>query len=154
MFSASALRPEEKDMSWDIFVQDIPAGVTSVREIPDDFEPGSLGPRAEIFEGIRTALPFADYSDGSWIRVDLPEVSMEISLGKDDPVQGFTFHVRGGYLAAAAIADVLRQLGVRAFDPEADNGLFDMATAGVSLQRWQEFRDAVLHSRTTLRNAR
>jgi hypothetical protein len=154
MFSASALRPEEKDMSWDIFVQDIPAGVTSVREIPDDFESGSLGPRAEIFEGIRTALPFANYSDGSWIRVDLPEVSMEISLGKDDPVQGFTFHVRGGYLAAAAIADVLRQLGVRAFDPEADNGLFDMATAGVSLRRWQEFRDAVLHSRTTLGNAR
>jgi hypothetical protein len=130
-------------MSWDIFVQDIPASVTSVQEIPDDFEPGSLGPRAEIFEAIRAALPFADYSDGSWIRVDLPEVSMEISLGKDDPVLGFAFHVRGGYLAAAAIAEVLRQLGVRAFDPEADNGLFDMATARVSLQRWQQFREAV-----------
>jgi hypothetical protein len=131
-------------MSWDVFVQDIPLGVTSVADIPDDFEPKPLGPHTEVLGAIRAALPFADYSDDSWIRVDLPEVSMEISLGKDDPVRGFAIHVRGGYLSVAAIAEILGQLGARAFDPGAGNGLFDVATASDSLQRWQQFRASVL----------
>jgi hypothetical protein len=131
-------------MSWDIFVQDVPMDVSSVTDIPVDFEPKPLGRHTAILEVIRAALPFADFSDDSWIRVDLPEVSMEISLGKDDPVKGFAFHVRGGHLSAAAIADILGQLDARAFDPGADNGLFDMATSSESLRRWQQFRDSVL----------
>jgi len=131
-------------MSWDIFVQDIPLGVNSVTDIPFDFEPKPLGSHTAILAVIRAALPFADFSDDSWIRVDLPEVSMEISLGKDDPVQGFAFHVRGGHLSATVIAEILGQLDARAFDPGTDNGLFDIATSSESLRRWQQFRDSVL----------
>jgi hypothetical protein len=144
LLSKSSTVRRESDMSWDIFVQDIPASATSVDEIPDDFKPKPLGPHSELLRAIRTVLPFADYSDRTWIRVDLPEVSMEISLGDDDPVQGFAFHVRGGDLSAAAIAEILGRIGVRAFDPESDNGLFDLATPGGSLQRWQQFRDSAL----------
>jgi hypothetical protein len=39
-------------MSWDIFVQDVPASVQSVAEIPDDFQPSPIGSRAEILAGI------------------------------------------------------------------------------------------------------
>ena len=128
----------------DVYVRDIPASVSSLHEIPDDFTPGSLGSRAEVLLAIRTVLPFADYSDGSWVRVDLPEVSMEISIGKDDPVGGFEFHVRGGEFAGAAIAEILEQLGARAMDLQAWNGLFDVRIARHSLARWQQYKAAVV----------
>jgi len=133
-------------VSWDVYVQDIPADVSSVGDIPDDFNPRSLGPRAEILRAIRAVLPFADYSDDSWVQVNLPEISMEISIGKDDPVDGFAFHVRGGALSGAVIAEILVQLGARAIDPQAENGLFDVGTAERSLARWQEYKAAVISS--------
>jgi len=32
-------------MSWDIFVQDIPPSITSIQDIPDDFQPSVIGAR-------------------------------------------------------------------------------------------------------------
>ena len=37
-------------MSWDIIVQDLPEGIRSIKEIPDDYEPKDIGLRSEIIE--------------------------------------------------------------------------------------------------------
>lgn len=131
-------------MSWDIFVQDIPRLATSVDEIPDDFIPGPIASRAVILDAIQAVLPFADVSDPSWIRIDSQGVALEISIQEADPVESFAFHVRGGEHSIGAIAEILARLGLRAFDPQAQSGIFDPSTAAESLARWQAYRDRAL----------
>lgn len=129
-------------MSWDVFVQDIPPHAASLDDIPDDFEPQPLGPRSRIVAAIVRIAPFADVSDPSWLRIDGHGVDLEVSLGDDDPVEEFAFHVRGGDASAGFIAAVLKELGLRAIDGESETGLFDERTAAASLERWKSFRDA------------
>ena len=131
-------------MSWDIFVQDIPASATSVDEIPDDFIPRQIGTRDAILDAIRSTLPFADMSDLSWIRVNSHGIDLEISLREADPVKSFAFHVRGGEHSIGAIAEILNRLGLRAFDPGAQRGIFDPSTSVESLAHWQAYRDRVV----------
>jgi hypothetical protein len=131
-------------MSWDVFVQDIPASATSVDEIPDDFIPSQIGTRAAILDVIRSVLPFADMSDPSWIRVHSHAIDLEISLRETDPVESFAFHVRGGEHSIGAIAEILARLGLRALDPGAQSGILDPSTAVQSLARWQAYRDRAL----------
>ena len=48
-------------MSRDIFVQDLPAGITSVDEIPDDWQPGPLAFGQEaVVEAVRQLAPAAE----------------------------------------------------------------------------------------------
>jgi hypothetical protein len=53
-------------MSWDIFVQDFPERAKSVAEIPRDFPPPPLGPRADIASRIKRIVPQADFTDQGW----------------------------------------------------------------------------------------
>lgn len=128
---------------WAVVVRDIPAGVSTISDIPD-FTPGSLGSRAHILRAIHTVLPFADYSDSSLVRVDLPEISIEISIGEGDPVGGFECHVRHGEFAGAAIAEILEQLGAGAFYLNGGDGLFDGRIAERSRARWQQYKAAAV----------
>ena len=52
-------------MSWDIFVQDIPAAALSVADIPDDFAPQLIGTRAQVVATVADLVPTADVSDPS-----------------------------------------------------------------------------------------
>jgi hypothetical protein len=54
---------ETRLMSWDLFIQDIPAAAQNVGDIPDDFHPAPLGSRAAIIAKIREVAPLADFSD-------------------------------------------------------------------------------------------
>jgi hypothetical protein len=131
-------------MSWDIFAQDIPAEAITVSDIPVDFVPRPIGTRTDIIAAIQDIIPFADVSDPYWVRVRSPELDLEIGLGKHEPLMGFAFHVRGGDLAPGAIAAVLTKLNLRAFDPGSDSGIFDVASAAGSLERWRRYRNLVL----------
>jgi hypothetical protein len=131
-------------MSWDVFVQDIPRHVASVDEIPDDFAPQPLGSRASIVDAIRCVAPFADTSDPSWVRIEGHGCDIEVSLGGDDPVDHFAFHIRGGDVSVAVVAAILARLGFRAFDPDSDTGLFEVDSARASLEKWMAFRDRAL----------
>jgi hypothetical protein len=127
-------------------------GAACVGDIPDDFAPKPLGSRSDVLRSLRAALPFADYSDETWVRVDLPDLCMEISVGPDDPVSGIAFHVRNGALARPAIAEILGQLDARAFDPQADSGIFDLNAAASSFARWQQFKLSVVQDPATEAN--
>lgn len=83
-------------MSWDISIQDLPHGITSVQDIPDDFEPRPLGDRSEIIARIAEFAPSADFSDASWGELVTPEFVIEFNMGRGELVDGMMLHVRGG----------------------------------------------------------
>jgi hypothetical protein len=135
----------QKTMSWDIFVQDIPKEANSPADIPDDFKPKPIGLRSEVIGKILTVVPFADFSDPSWGIIDGQGFSIEVNLGDNEMLNGFAFHVRGGDLAAFAVADILERLGRRAFDPNSKTGIFTITQDGSDgQQRWCAYRDRVL----------
>src|SRR5258705_12355997 len=123
---------------------DLPRGIGSVADIPDDFKPSTIAPRSVIVEAIAAAAPGVDFSDPAWGFIEADEYSIEVNIREADPVDSFAFHVRGGDAAVAVIADILRRLDLRAVDPQSDSGLFDRATAADSLGRWRTFRDQAI----------
>jgi hypothetical protein len=135
-------------MSWDIFVQDIPPGLHMAADMPDDFVPKTLGPRRAIIETICSVVPSAHFSEPAWGRIDGPGFSIEVNLGEKEDVDGFAFHVRGGDMAAFVVADILQQLGFRAFDTGSDSGLFSIGPEGSEGQKkWRAYRDKVLRTK-------
>jgi hypothetical protein len=134
-------------MSWDIFVQDILASVMSVAEMPDGFEPRSLGKRADIIARIRAVVPIADFTQEACGRIEGPGFSIEVAMGDLEDVQGFAFHVYGGDLGAHAVANVLQELGFRAFDPSSPSGIFEPEIAAAGLDRWRTYRDKMMREK-------
>jgi hypothetical protein len=131
-------------VSWDIYVQDIPPSVKSASEMPADFEPRPLGRRSDIIARIRKVVPNADFTSPAWGLIDGPDFSIEISMGELEQVDSFAFHVRGGDLAAFVVADILRQLGLRAFDPSSPTGIFKLdGDPAAGLRRWRHYRDNI-----------
>ena len=83
-------------MSWDIFVQDIPEHAVSLDDIAEDFKPKLLVSRSNVIGAILKFAPFADVSDPTWVRIQGHGADIEVSLGDQEQVAGFAFHVRGG----------------------------------------------------------
>ncbi len=81
-------------MSWDIFVQDLPKGARTVREIPNDFLPRPLGKRAELIQRIRDIVPEVDFANPAWGQLDGDGCPIEINLGDSEVVQSFALRVR------------------------------------------------------------
>src|SRR5215831_517420 len=100
-------------MSWDVFVQDLPAEARTAADIPEDFEPGPIGSRAEVISSIRAVVPFADFSNPAWGVIDGQDFSIEVNLGDEEKVMSLVLHVRGSALAAGVVADILEALGLR-----------------------------------------
>jgi len=114
-------------MSWDIFVQDLPDDIQSVRDIPPDFVPKSLRlSRAALIELITRFAPEVDFSDPAWGVIDRDGLSIEVNLGHAEQVKSFAFHVRGGGDAVGLIAAILDKLQLRAIDPLSASGLFEL----------------------------
>ena len=133
-------------MSWDIFVQDIPSGLKSAADMPDDFVPKPLGARREVIEKIREVVPSANFSDPSWGVIDGPDYFIEVNLGQKEEIDGFAFHIRGGDMAAFIVADILGHLGLRAFDMNSDTGMFSIGPdCSEGQKRWRVYRDQVLN---------
>jgi hypothetical protein len=127
-------------MSWDILVQDMPAEAKVVADIPDHFKPKPLGLRSELISRIVALVPEADFSDPSWGLIDGPDFSIEVSLGPQETVSGFSFHVRGGDAAAGLVSEILASLSLRAFDTTTGE-FFQPSTAVESLRKWRAYRD-------------
>ncbi len=132
------------NVGWDIFVQDIPADAASVADVPDDFDPQPIGTRSQVLAVVGEVAPWADTSDPAWVAIDGADFSVEVNLGEEEELMGFAFHARGSDSAAGLIADLLDRLGLRAFDPASDSGLFDIPTAADSMAGWRAYRDQVL----------
>ena len=80
-------------MSFDIFVQDIPAAAKSVDEIPADFVPKPIGTRTAVVASLSKVAPKVNFSSPAWGTIDGDGYQIEINLGLDDPVTTFAFHL-------------------------------------------------------------
>lgn len=118
-------------MGRDIFVQDLPAGIHSVEGISDDFVPGVIGRRDQFIATIKDVAPHADFSDPSWgVISQLDGYHIEVSLGANEELETFAFHVAGGMDALELVSKILAALNLRALDPASDSGLFDFVKSG------------------------
>jgi hypothetical protein len=133
-------------MSFDVFVQDLPPDIQAVAEIPDDFKPRSLGPRSGLIDAIRRVVPAAVFDKAGWAAIEGPNYSIDVNLGTADPVQSFTFHVRGANEALFIVADILDALGLRALAAGSESGLFTLGTAAPAYAAWRAYRARVADS--------
>ena len=100
-------------MSWDIYVQNFPPDAATIDDVPKDFVFATIGTRAEIIRTIKDVAPFADFSDPSWGKIDGDKFSIEVSLGNDEELDSFAFHVHGDNEAAAVVSEILIRLKLR-----------------------------------------
>ncbi len=131
-------------MSWDIFVQNFPQDARSVADIPADFRPSSIGPRALIVEKIKEVVPSAEFSDPSWGRIDGDRWSVEVNLGKREDCEHFAVHVRGGDAAVGVVAAILQHLGLRAVDPQTGDFFESGPKALECFWNWRAYRDRMV----------
>jgi hypothetical protein len=133
-------------MSWDVFVFDLPPGIKSIDEIPKDFRGAPLGKRADIIAKISALYPEANFrGDPSWGILILPGVSIEFSLGKDEEIDHFAMHVRGGDPAPHVVARILGELGMRALCSGSESGLFeyDPVSGSKAFDNWRGYASFV-----------
>lgn len=135
-------------MSWDIFVMNLPQGIKSIGDIPDDYVGPPLGRRADIIAKICALYPACDFTDPSWGTLEPADCAIEFSLGSREEVQSFAMHVHGGEPGPDIVAHILAELGMRALDPSSDTGLFEPApgTRSKSFDRRLSFRSHVAAS--------
>jgi hypothetical protein len=112
-------------MSWDIFVQGLPAGISSVADIADNFEPGPVGQRSEIIAKLSALYPECNFTHPFWGTLELSGCSIEFSLGSGDKLQSVAMHVGGDGRAPVVVGHIIAGLGVRALDPSSASGLFE-----------------------------
>ena len=128
-------------MSFDIFVQDIPDAAKAVEDIPDDFRPQPIGRRSSLVAAIRRVAPEVKFATPEWGTIDADGYSVEVNIGLDDPVMGFAFHLRGGEGGQFLVAEILAELGARAFAPGAESGFFEVDRGAQAFLRWRSLRD-------------
>lgn len=114
-------------MSRDIFVQDIPDGITGAGEIPDGWMPSPLPfGHAEVVAAVLELASDADVTDPTWLHVTFPGVHIEVNVADRAPLSSFSLHVRAADQPAADawIHRLLDRLGARAFDTWSESGIF------------------------------
>jgi len=119
-------------MSWDIFVQDIPEDVNSIDDMNHkyhDYKPKIIGKRSELIAKIKKIVPDADFSNPSWGVLKRPDCYIEFNMGDKQECDGFGLHISGGNSVFSVISDILKYLGLKAFDPSSDTGLFKIDKA-------------------------
>ena len=120
-------------VSWDLVIQNLPSGIRSVAEIPDEFEPVPLDlDRVELIETIRGVFPSVNADDPTWLVANDRSWSIEFNLGATDPIPSFALHVRSTQPPLGEIGRFLGRLGLQAIDPQADSGLCDAEAAAAS----------------------
>ncbi len=131
-------------MSWDIFVQDFPADVKRLEEIPPDFKPASLGKRSLIIEKIKDVAPTADFTNPAWGIIIGEGWSIEVNMSSEEDCKSFVFHVRGGDAAVCVVAAILQHLELRAADLQSSDFFVSGPRAIESFGKWRAYRDHVV----------
>jgi hypothetical protein len=132
-------------MSWDLLVFHAPEGATAVDEIPNDFDPPTLGSGADVRQRLLDRLPELDLSDSAWGLLSGPTWSIEVNIGSEDPVGSIMLHVRGGGDdVLPVIALIGEALGARVLDMSTGNFLTGRAGDADGWHGFQQYRNGVL----------
>lgn len=128
-------------MSWDVFIQHLPAHARRVAEIPDEYQGQALGMRDEVIRKIESRFPDADFSDPSWGRLIRDDYAIEISISDEEIVTGVTLHIRGSDGAVDAVKQMIDVLGARGLDSWTGE-IFDPDAALHSIRRWRAYLES------------
>ena len=127
-------------MSWDVFIQHLPASALRFADIPDDYSPLPLGARAEVIAAVTEIFPGTDASDPTWLTYRGDRYSIDFGLGVDDPVMAIALHTLGDETVVPRVERLIERLGARALDSWTGE-FFDAATAMESIQRLRNYVD-------------
>ena len=133
-------------MSWDIFIQDFPATAKTVADIPDDFQPRSLGPSADLIAQIRDVIPSAEFANPDWGVFAGDGFSIEFQMGDGEDCRSMRLLVRGGGSPSPLIAALLDRLKLRGIDCQTSE-FFDVEAAIASYGSWQRYRAQIIGER-------
>jgi hypothetical protein len=114
-------------VSRDIYVQDIPFNANSVDDIPEGFEPLPLRVTpGQVREAITAAVPGIEFDSAGWANYESDGIDIEVSVEDSEPFESFAFLDRSRDRAAVdeLIRTILDTLDLRAFDTDAEGGIF------------------------------
>ena len=132
------------NMSWDIFVQNIPMEYKKIEDIPKDFNPEKIYKLKDFEKAISSIFAGTDFSDPSWGIYEGDGYSIEFSLGSEEPKSGFAMHIRGNNTDAVTKIDtLLKMLKLRGIDAQTGE-FFSPDEARESFREWQDFRDRAI----------
>ncbi|MER8185688.1 hypothetical protein [Kitasatospora sp. NPDC094015] len=127
-------------MSWDLLLLQLPADVGSVSELPDDHRPEPLGRQAEVLSALRSRIPAVDLTDPTWGQIAGEFWSIELNIGRADPVESIMLHVRGaGDEALPEIFRIAAAVNCRIVDCSGGDLLTPDDTA--NWHAFQQYRD-------------
>lgn len=127
-------------MSWDVFVQKLPAEARRVADIPDDYQPSPLGDRSSLIEKIVARFPDVSFSDPAWGKLHRSNYAIDIGMGTEESVAGMTLHVRGSDEAVQAVVELIEAVDGRGVDSWTGE-LFDPSVGLHSIRRWRAYVD-------------
>lgn len=102
-------------MSWELFVQDW-GEYDSLEDLPDDFEPKSIGKKSEIIAKLKSVEPSVNFADNTFGTLESEHFSIDFIMGDEEELYSFTMHVRGGKSAVPCIGNILSEIKLRATD--------------------------------------
>ncbi|MYQ96769.1 hypothetical protein GTY20_38880 [Streptomyces sp. SID4946] len=136
-------------MSWDVFIMRFPSEAGAIDEIPDDWDPPSLGTGRDVRGVLAKVLPDIEYAPNGWGDYEGPgfSISTPVNEADDVPVAGVSLFIHGdseaAVPAALAVADALK---ARAFETGAGDFLA-ADSARSAWDAWRAYRDRVLDER-------
>ena len=130
-------------MSWDIYIMNFPATAQRVADIPEDFQPVPLGPRADVITQISEVVPSVDFSNPEWGLYDGDGFSIEFQMGNEEICQSITLMIRGGGSPSSLVGALLDRLKTRGIDCQTSE-FFDVEAARASFRSWQRYRDQII----------
>ena len=127
-------------MSWDVVIMNVPEGIESPAELPDDFE-SNLGTAESFLSLLNSLFPEIDLSDPTWGILDGPDFSIEFSIGENDPIESVMLHVRGSDQAIQPIQRLCQAGSWRALDMGDGEFIDFSAEPAAGLESWRDLRD-------------
>ncbi|RFS86769.1 hypothetical protein D0T12_00265 [Actinomadura spongiicola] len=129
-------------MSWDVLLMRAPAEVSGMDDLPRDFAPHPIGSLPDALGRLESELPEVDLSDPEWGVIEGPIWSIELNIGREDPLEAVMLHVRGGGDdVLTVILRIGQVLGCRALDTSTGDFLAEGRTEG--WRAFQQYRDRV-----------
>jgi len=103
-------------MSWEIYVQDFPNDIESLSEVPENFEPKSIGKTEQLKTLIKERFDVID--DNGCLSVEKEnEWSIVVRIGEQEVCKSIMIEVRGNTIEAVeTLRGILLTLNYRAVD--------------------------------------
>ncbi|QOT75730.1 hypothetical protein [Cupriavidus basilensis] len=131
-------------MSWDVSLHKFSQRYNTVDEIPDNEQPLLLGSLSEVQAAVSEAFPGTNWTDPIWGIYDGGPGSIEFNIGKADPVQILTLHVRANKAIVGGILHLCERIGCQAIDLTNSSFLDQSEHPAAGLEKWRAYRDQIV----------